>query len=78
MHTIEQDHVNSNLLFAGTEFGCFFSLDGGEEWVQVYSLLTWHRPDLTVVCLSRWRTPHPALTLHYRGNPLKLYSFKIE
>ncbi len=30
-----QDHVNPNLLFAATEFGVFFTIDGGEEWVQL-------------------------------------------
>jgi len=37
VHTIEQDFVNPNLLFAGTEFGAFFSVDGGKEWVQLKS-----------------------------------------
>jgi hypothetical protein len=30
-----EDTVNSNLLFAGTEFGAFFSIDGGSHWVQL-------------------------------------------
>ncbi|HSH50643.1 MAG TPA: hypothetical protein VK982_02870, partial [Bacteroidales bacterium] len=30
IHTIEQDHINKNLLFAGTEFGAFFSYNGGK------------------------------------------------
>ncbi len=30
-----QDHVNADLLFAGTEFGAFFSVDGGKKWVQL-------------------------------------------
>jgi photosystem II stability/assembly factor-like uncharacterized protein len=30
---IAQDHVNANLLFAGTEFGLFTSVDGGGHWV---------------------------------------------
>jgi photosystem II stability/assembly factor-like uncharacterized protein len=34
VHTMEQDPVNENLLFVGTEFGAFFSIDGGREWVQ--------------------------------------------
>ncbi|MGC9344337.1 MAG: WD40/YVTN/BNR-like repeat-containing protein, partial [Bacteroidales bacterium] len=34
VHTMEQDPVVENLLFAGTEFGAFFSVDGGETWVQ--------------------------------------------
>ena len=33
--TIVQDHVNGDLLFAGTEFGLFVSLDGGVRWVQM-------------------------------------------
>ncbi len=37
VHTIEQDFVNPDLLFAGTEFGAFFSVDGGKEWVQLKS-----------------------------------------
>jgi len=32
---ITEDHVNSALLFAGTEFGVFFSIDGGAKWVQL-------------------------------------------
>jgi photosystem II stability/assembly factor-like uncharacterized protein len=31
---IAEDHVNPNLLFAGTEFGLFFSVDGGQKWIQ--------------------------------------------
>ena len=30
-----QDHVNRNLLFAGTEFGVFFTVDGGRRWVKL-------------------------------------------
>ncbi|MEJ2400536.1 MAG: hypothetical protein P8Y52_03990 [Xanthomonadales bacterium] len=30
-----QDHVNPKLLFAGTEFGVFFSVDGGKKWVEL-------------------------------------------
>lgn len=37
VHTIEQDHENPDLLFAGTEFGIFFSYNGGQEWVQLKS-----------------------------------------
>ncbi len=32
---IAQDHVNGNLLFAGTEFGLFFTVDGGSHWTQL-------------------------------------------
>jgi photosystem II stability/assembly factor-like uncharacterized protein len=30
-----EDTVNPNLLFVGTEFGAFFSISGGEHWVQL-------------------------------------------
>ena len=30
-----QDHVNPNLLFVGTEFGVFFTIDGGRHWVKL-------------------------------------------
>ena len=30
-----EDSVNPNLLFAGTEFGAFFTIDGGAHWVQL-------------------------------------------
>ena len=30
-----EDTVNPNLLFAGTEFGLFFTVDGGGKWIQL-------------------------------------------
>ena len=33
--TIAEDTVEKDLLFAGTEFGLFFSRDGGKRWVQL-------------------------------------------
>ncbi|MCF7974134.1 MAG: glycosyl hydrolase [Phycisphaerae bacterium] len=33
--SVVEDHVNPNLLFAGTEFGLFFTVDGGQHWVQL-------------------------------------------
>jgi len=32
---IAEDHVNPNLLFTGTEYGLFFSVDGGQKWIQL-------------------------------------------
>jgi len=32
VHTIAEDPETPNLLFVGTEFGCFVSLDGGTSW----------------------------------------------
>lgn len=33
--SIVQDDVNGNLLFAGMEFGVYFTVDGGAHWVQL-------------------------------------------
>jgi len=35
VYTIAEDHVDPDLLFAGTEFGLFFSINGGKEWTQL-------------------------------------------
>ena len=35
VYAIEEDHVNPNLIFCGTEFGVFFSPNGGSEWKQL-------------------------------------------
>ncbi|MEM6765286.1 MAG: glycosyl hydrolase [Bacteroidota bacterium] len=35
VYAIEEDHVAEGLIFCGTEFGVFFSPDGGEEWKQL-------------------------------------------
>ena len=33
-HVIKEDTVNPNLLFLGTEFGLWISIDGGDHWAQ--------------------------------------------
>jgi hypothetical protein len=35
VHTVAEDHVRPDLLFAGTEFGLFFTVDGGGKWTQL-------------------------------------------
>ncbi len=35
VYSVTQDHVNPDLLFAGTEFGVFFTVDGGGKWTQL-------------------------------------------
>ncbi len=35
VYCIAEDQVNPNLLFAGTEFGLFVTLDGGNNWLQM-------------------------------------------
>ena len=37
IYTLVQDHVDEDLLFVGTEFGIFFTVDGGSTWVQLKS-----------------------------------------
>ena len=32
---IAEDHVNKNLIFIGTEFGVFFTIDDGQKWIQL-------------------------------------------
>jgi hypothetical protein len=33
IHVVREDHNNRDLLFAGTEFGVFVSIEGGENWI---------------------------------------------
>jgi len=35
VYSIAEDHVDSMLLFAGTEFGCYVSVNGGQNWVKL-------------------------------------------
>ena len=35
VYAIAEDHVDPKLLFAGTEFGLFFTVDGGVAWTQL-------------------------------------------
>jgi len=32
---VVQDHVRESLLFAATEFGIYFTIDGGERWIEL-------------------------------------------
>lgn len=35
VYALAEDHLNKDLLFAGTEFGLFFTVDGGKNWKQL-------------------------------------------
>lgn len=35
IYSIAEDHVDANLLFVGTEFGIFFTKDGGDHWIKL-------------------------------------------
>jgi photosystem II stability/assembly factor-like uncharacterized protein len=34
-YSMAEDHINKNLLFCGTEFGFYFSNDGGKNWIEL-------------------------------------------
>ncbi len=35
VYCIQEDHVNPNILFIGTEWGVWTTIDGGKKWVQL-------------------------------------------
>ncbi len=35
VYSVVEDHVVEDLLFAGTEFGVFVTVDGGKKWIQM-------------------------------------------
>lgn len=48
VYSIQEDHVNEDLLFAGTEFGAFFTVDGGERWIKLSGVPTISARDLDI------------------------------
>ena len=40
IYAIAEDHVDPNLLFAGTEFAAYWSRDGGQHWTKIAGLPT--------------------------------------
>ncbi len=66
VHTIEEDPVEPNLLFLGTEFGLYYSLDAGENWKK------WTPGDYPEGAPTRALVVHPrdgdlAIGTHGRG-----------
>jgi photosystem II stability/assembly factor-like uncharacterized protein len=55
------DHVDPELLFAGTEFGLFFTVDGGKKWIRL-------RANLPTIAVRD-------LTIQERENDLVLATF---
>ncbi|NMM49033.1 VPS10 domain-containing protein [Marinigracilibium pacificum] len=45
---IVQDHIDKDLLFAATEFGIYFTIDGGSKWIKFESLPTISFRDLAI------------------------------
>jgi len=35
VYSVQEDHENPNLLFAGTEFGAYCTVDGGRHWIRL-------------------------------------------
>ncbi len=44
VYTIDEDHEQAALLFTGTEFGAYFTVDGGQRWIK----LTGDMPTISV------------------------------
>jgi photosystem II stability/assembly factor-like uncharacterized protein len=60
-YCLAEDHKNPNLLFAGTEFGVFVSLNGGQKWVQM-------KNGLPTICV-------PDMCIQKRENDLVIATF---
>jgi photosystem II stability/assembly factor-like uncharacterized protein len=61
---IQQDHVNPELLFLGTEFGLWVSIDGGRQWAQ----FTGNLPKVSVRdIVIHPRDPDVIVATHGRG-----------
>ncbi|MBV8203204.1 MAG: glycosyl hydrolase, partial [Acidobacteria bacterium] len=76
-----EDHADPSLLFAGTEFGVFFTLDGGKKWIQ----LTGDMPTIAVrdIVIQR-RESDLVLATYGRGfyilddySPLRMIDAKL-
>jgi photosystem II stability/assembly factor-like uncharacterized protein len=48
VYSLAEDHVDRNLLFAGTEFGAYYSGDGGKKWVKLAGLPTIQVRDIAI------------------------------
>jgi len=35
VYSIEQDHINPQILFVGTEYGAYTTIDGGKNWAEI-------------------------------------------
>ncbi|MHC4976629.1 MAG: WD40/YVTN/BNR-like repeat-containing protein [Planctomycetota bacterium] len=40
VYAIQQDHIDPDLLFCGTEYGAYYTVDGGENWVKFKGIPT--------------------------------------
>ena len=80
-YVIREDRINRDLLFVGTEFGLFVSIDGGQQWAQ----FTGNLPPVAVHDIAIHPREHDLiLATHGRGvviiddiTPLRQLSPKI-
>jgi photosystem II stability/assembly factor-like uncharacterized protein len=64
-HVVKQDTKNPNILYAGTEFGLWISIDGGNQWAQFKG---GDMPDVAVRDMAfQDRDSSLALATHGRG-----------
>ncbi len=61
VHSIEQDFVNPDLLFVGTEFGVYFTVNGGGSWTRLSAGI----PDIQI----------PDMTIHEGETDLVVATF---
>jgi len=47
-YVVRQDHVNPDLLFLGTEFAAYFTINGGESWIEMSGVPTIAVRDLEI------------------------------
>ncbi len=81
VHSIQQDFINPNLLFVGTEFGIYFTVDGGKKWIRLKAGI----PDISVKDIAiQKRESDLVLATFGRGfyilddySPLRLISKKL-
>ena len=48
VHAIAEDHIDPELLFVGTEYGVFFTQDGGRDWNELTALPTIAARDIEI------------------------------
>lgn len=49
IYAIQEDHINPDILFIGTEWGIWVTLNGGEKWIQIKSgIPNIHVKDITI------------------------------
>jgi len=61
VHSLVEDHIKAGLLFIGTEFGVYFSVDNGEEWNRLSA-------GLPIICVKD-------IAIQERENDLVLGTF---